>query len=372
MNAFTSLKFLSRIHKRILVVRTDRVGDVVLSTPVYHTLKESFPDSFVGALVSPYASQVLERNPYIDVILTFDSAKENFHIKSKEIKKYKFDTALLLLPTKRIAYMLFLAGIPYRVGVGHILYEIITLMHMVSREKYNNLRHESDYMLDLARKIGAGKIWSKPEIFLSNEEKEGARKFLESKGFDLERPIVCIHPGCGNSAPNWGVEKYVELVNRLLRHGIQILVTGSKDEKDFEEHFTSKNVGDIIDDLSGDLRTSFGELSLRQLSAVLSQVSVVVSSSTGPMHVAAAVGTSTISMFCPMKACSPRLWGPIGNAADIILPPPDFCEKECPGNPHICTFGKGNNGIAVGRVFESIMRSLNRTIFLYKEGSTTA
>ncbi|MGB9592483.1 MAG: glycosyltransferase family 9 protein, partial [Candidatus Kryptoniota bacterium] len=216
--------------KRILVVRPDRIGDVVLSTPVYHTLRDSFPGSFIGALVSPLTAPLLENNPNIDVILT-DSEDAggkdgNFWQKVREIRSHRFDAALLLKPTSRHAYMLFFAGIRQRIGVGHILYEVITLMRGVSRKGYSPLRHESDYMLDLARSIGSHKIWTTPEIFLSQEERQKAREMLSSLGFDLHEPIVGIHPGSGHSAPNWEIKRYVELVQRVAGHGMQVLVTG--------------------------------------------------------------------------------------------------------------------------------------------------
>lgn len=228
--------------KRILVVRPDRIGDVVLSIPVYHTLKESFPGVFVGALVSSYTAPLLHGNPYIDIIMTDDpdandSAGKSLLVKAKEIRSYKFDTALLLLPTKRLAYVLFLAGIPHRIGVGHILYEVITFMHGVSRRKYKPLRHESDYMLDLARKIGATKIWTKPEIFLTDKEKQSARNFLERKGLNVNEPIVAIHPGSGHSSPNWEAERYSQLAEMLAQHGFQVLVTGSQSERELRNRF---------------------------------------------------------------------------------------------------------------------------------------
>ena len=345
------MNLFGRYHNRILVARPDRIGDVVLSTPVFRTLKKSFPNSFVGALVSPYTSPLLKRNPYIDTVITDDPAKESLQMKVKEIRKFKFDTALLLLPTRRLAYTFFLARIPYRIGVGHILYEIITLMHGVSRKKYNPLRHESDYMLDLARKIGAKRIWTKPEIYLNEEEKESARKFLEKKGFELNRPIVGIHPGSGHSSPNWKVERYSDLADMLAHAGVQVFVTGSCREEDSQKFFSAspdKNV-----------KLSFGELSLRELVSVISQMELLVSSSTGPMHIASAVDTPTVSMFCPLTACSPKLWGPVGNVSRIILPPDGFCQAQCPGDPHICTFGDGINGITVGEVFDEVIRMIS-------------
>ncbi len=336
------------------MVRPDRVGDVVLSTPVYHTLKQSFKDCFVGALVSSYTSSLLNGNPNIDVIITDDPEGKGgagFRQKVREIRSHKFDAALLLMPTQRLAYMLFLAGIPYRVGVGHILYEVITLMHGVSRQKYNPLRHESDYMLDLARRVGAKETWTKPEIFLTEKESRSARDYLERKGFDTAGPIVCVHPGSGHSSPNWNVGRYAELAERLLKSGVHVLVTGSKSERELERAFSEAG--------NRGARTAFGELSLRELAAVISSVGVFVSSSTGPMHIAAAVGTPTVSMFCPLTACSPKLWGPIGSASRIILPPDNFCQMKCPGDPHVCTFESAGEGITVETVYQETAKLLS-------------
>ncbi len=330
------------------------MGDVVLSTPVYHTLKQSFEGCFVGSLVSSYTAPLLEGNPHVDLVITDDpgnseDGRRSFRRKVKEVSSHKFDIALLLMPTRRLAYMMFLAGIPNRVGVGHILYEVITLMHGVSRHKYRPLRHESDYMLDLARHIGAKRIWTNPEIFLSTAEKENARHYLASKQIDTSMPIVCVHPGSGHSSPNWEPARYAELSALLGKAGVQVLVTGSENEKRFEGEFVASGA-----------RTAFGELSLRELAAVESQVNAFVSSSTGPMHIAAALGTPTVSMFCPLTACSPELWGPRGNAARIILPPDDFCQTRCPGDPHICTFGGGKDGISVQTVFKATMDLVNQ------------
>lgn len=367
------LSKINRENLRILVVRPDRVGDVVLSTPVYHTLKQSLKNCYVGALVSPYTAPLLKGNPYIDTVITDEPGRagvagDSFLRKRKEIASHKFDAALLLMPTKRHAYMLFLAGIPYRIGVGHILYEVITLTHGVSRHKYVPLRHESDYMLDLARRIVPGKsgevqnVWTQPEIFLTDEEKEIARNFLAKNVFDMTRPVICIHPGSGHSSPNWEAGRYAELAAMLSDSGMQVLVTGSESERAFEKAFNS---GD-----GRGVRTAFGKLSLRELGAVISQVSVFVSASTGPMHIAAAVGTPTISMFCPLPACSPKLWGPVGTATRIVLPTEDFCRTKCPGDPHICTFQSGGEGISVETVYSEVMEFLSESEVQHSKGTT--
>lgn len=344
------------------MVRPDRVGDVVLSTPVYRSLRTLIPGAFIGVMVSSYTSPLLHGNPNIDVIIHDDARlgrPQDFWRQVGLIRSYEFDTALLLMPTKRLAYMLFLAGIPYRLGVGHILYEVITFTHGVSRNNYNPLRHESEYMLDLVRRIAGtnntdGKIQAiKPEIFLDESERNEAVKYLEEKRLDCRRPIVGIHPGSGRSAPNWNPKKYLELMNKLADNDVQVLVTGSPEEKSLEKNFSRQSGKRIA--------TSFGELSIRKLAAVISRLSVFVSSSTGPMHIAAALGVETVSMFCPLTACSPELWGPKGNRSSVILPPDGFCQLRCPGDPHICTFGEKEEGITVERVYEATRDILDKT-----------
>lgn len=94
---------------------------------------------------------------------------------------------------------------------------------------------------------------------------------------------------------------------------------------------------------------------LRKLILYISRFDVLVSSSTGPMHIASALKVPTVSMFCPLPACSPQLWGPLGNKHEIILPPESYCKINCPGDPHICTF---DGGIETDDVLKSILKIL--------------
>jgi len=90
--------------------------------------------------------------------------------------------------------------------------------------------------------------------------------------------------------------------------------------------------------------------------AAISHFDVLVSSSTGPMHIAAALRVPTVSLFCPIESCSPKLWGPQGNRADIVLPADDYCQKRCSGDPHRCDF---EGGIEVDTVADRILRSID-------------
>jgi heptosyltransferase-2 len=92
---------------------------------------------------------------------------------------------------------------------------------------------------------------------------------------------------------------------------------------------------------------------LRNSMISIASLDCLISSSTGPMHIAAALGVKTISIFCPTTACSPQLWGPVGNTNKIILPENNYCGVKCPGNPKVCTL-EGEGGINIGKILYAL------------------
>lgn len=334
-------------QKRILIVRPDRIGDVVLSTPIPREIKKTYPDSFVAVMLKKYTADIYTHNPYVDKIILIDDyddgSIETFWKKVDEIRSHKFTHALMLLPKERINYMLFFAGIPYRVGVGHKFYQFITFTHYVSRNKYIPLRHEADYCMDLARKIGIQTNNLEPEIFLSEEENQ-IKNELRNKFLNGKKYLIGIHTTSGNSAPNWTIQSYKKLIEILNQ------------ENEFQIAVTDNNPPNELINIEGVIYPNINK-TLRQSIINFAALDMLISSSTGPMHICAALKVKTISMFCPLTACSPNLWGPLGNQNKIIIPSTDYCSKVCPGNPKVCTF-EGENGIEVESVFQSIFNLL--------------
>lgn len=328
--------------RRILVVRTDRIGDVVLATPLIRALRRTFPDAFIGAMVRPYTRDLLLHNPHLNDIFVDDPQGEHrgragFWNRVKALRQFRYDTALMLLPTERAAWMLFCAGIPRRVGVGTKLYGVLTFMQGVSRTKYIPLRHEADYCLDLGRKIGARPDGLDTELFLTAAERERGREILREAGAAAGDTLVGFHIGNGNSAPNWPPERYADLARLVAagtRHSVKIVFTDGSNRGPMP-------VGKRFIDLRG-------RLTLRELMSVLSLQRLLFSSSTGPMHLAAALRVPTVSMFCPLTACSPALWGPQGNTARILLPGEGYCSVRCPGDPKLCPLDEPNVGQVAG------------------------
>ncbi|AFN75305.1 glycosyl transferase family protein [Melioribacter roseus P3M-2] len=335
---------MKKKNKRILIVRPDRIGDVVLSTPLPREIKKKFPDGYVAVMVREYAKDVYLNNPFIDEIIIYD-ANNPFLKTVKTIRKYGFTHALMLLPDERINYLLFFAGIPCRVGVGHKLYQFLAFARYVDRNKYNPLRHEADYSLDLARKIGVDSSDYTPEIYLSEEEKKISeirrKELLNRKKF-----LIGINSTSGGSAPNWNAERYRKLIELLLSDdNIRVAVT------DLEPPESLSGIDSVVyPNVNSTLRNSIINFSALDL---------LVSASTGPMHICAALKVKTVSLFCPMTACSPKLWGPLGNYNKIILPEENYCKYKCPGDPKKCEY-LDSELVTPERVFEEISGMLNK------------
>jgi heptosyltransferase-2 len=338
---------------RILVARIDRIGDVVLSTSIPREIKKAHPNSFVSVLVRKYTRDIYINNPHVNETILFDGEDDknanSFWQLVGEIRKHKFTHAFMLLPNERLNWILFFSGIPHRIGVGHKLYQFLSFSKYVDRKKYIPLRHEADYCLDMVRKLGIEPKSIEPEIFLSDSEKV-LRNEIKKQFSPNGEILIGINTTSGKSSPNLTIKEYKKLIIRLSQeNNIRVVVTDN-------------NPPDEISNILNVLFPNIG-LSLRQSIINFSTLDILVSASTGPMHICSALKVPTISLFCPLPACSPKLWGPLGNNSKIILPEENYCSTVCPGDPHICNFG-GKGGIDNEKVYQKVK------LFLTKHGLT--
>lgn len=340
-------------QKRILVVRTDRVGDVTFITPSLRELRRTFPDAFIATLTQPHTSKILLNNPNVDLILTDDLKKETFWKVVKELRKNRFTHALLMLPTERAAYQLFFAGIPYRVGVGHKLYEIITFMRSVSRQNYNPLRHEADYCMDLARKIGVQSDDLTLEIFLTDTERQEARQWMIDKNIPTGDLKIFLHTGSLGSAPNWSEQKYVLLLKKLAEllsgRRYKIILTAlemSDNLLSSVKELHNANITNIAKDISD----------LRMMIKIISQADLFISASTGPLHLADALGIKCIGLHCRRKVSSAKHQGILNNVSINLEVSEENCRKFCSADQNECGI---EYGLSEDEVIDSVKVLLN-------------
>ncbi|MCR4418399.1 MAG: glycosyltransferase family 9 protein [Ignavibacteria bacterium] len=332
-------------QKRFLICRIDRIGDVVLSTPLPREIKKKYPDSFVAVLVRKYTRDIYLNNPFVDELLIYNEEKtwKAFFGNLRMIRSFKFNYAFMLLPDERLNYILFLAGIKTRIGVGHKLYQFLTFTKYVDRKKYIPLRHEADYCLDMLRKIGIDPESIEPEIYLTDEEKKTALSFKNFYTPNGEK-LIGVNTTSGNSSPNLSLNEYKKLIQKL-----------SKVEK-FRVIVTDLNPPEEIQDIENVVYPMTKD-TLRESIIKFSILDVLISSSTGPMHICAALKVPTISLFCPLPACSPKLWGPLGNKSLILMPEEEYCQTKCPIDPKKCQY-VGSQKINAEKIFEEVKRFL--------------
>ena len=331
---------------RLLITRVDRIGDVVLSTPIPREVKRKHPNSFVAVLVREYTKDIYQNNPYVDEIIVYNKEENDFSFWQmvKRLRKYKFNHAFMLLPDERLNWLLFFNRIQTRIGVGHKLYQFLSFTKYVNRRKYIPLRHEADYCLDMIRKIGIEPQSINPEIYLSNDEKQKVIEIKKTLGND-KKTIMGINSTSGNSAPNLQPEEYKKIIYNLLEfETIKVVVT------DYNPPAELLNINGVEYINEGK--------PLRESILNFAAIDILISSSTGPMHIAAALNIKTISLFCPLTACSPKLWGPLGNTSEVILPQENYCSTLCPGDPKKCDFA-GDGGINAELVVNKALKLIH-------------
>jgi len=308
---------------RILVARTDRIGDVVLSLPVFASLKRAFPGARVCALARSYTAGLLEHAPGVDQVIVFDAPGAHipagaFSDLLARVKAERFDVGVALYLNFSVGALLAFAGVPARIGPATKLAQVF-LTHRIAQRRSKGTRHEADHNLDLLAPLGVAPVRMARLAIPAAHPKTFAR----TEG----RPLVGIHPGHGESSRNWSEARYAELAATLTGAGCEVVITGSPAERELAHRIArASNVAP---------RVHIGADGLAPFAAALGELDAFVASSTGPLHLASAVGTPAVGIYCPIFVCLPERWGPIGPNDSAIRPDVDPCER-CVGErcPH--------------------------------------
>jgi len=299
--------------KKILIVRTDRLGDVILSTPVIKNLRLAYPKAHIAFMCRPYTVQVLEGNPYLDELIVYDkygrhkslwaSIKFSFLLRAK-----KFDWAIILHPTNRAHLVTFLAGIPFRAGWDRKLGFLLS--RRIAHHKQQGKKHELEYTLDILREVGVAV--SEKEIYFPVKQESESRvdEILIRQGLNVQDKLVVLHPCASCPSKRWPQDYFLKLIRLLKAHKqVRVAVISSESEKEFGEKIAGDK--DIID-----LR---GKLDISQTASLLKRAALFISNDSGPVHIAAALNTPVISIFGRKDpGLSPLRWMPLGKGSYYI------------------------------------------------------
>lgn len=328
----------------ILIVRTDRIGDVVLSIPMAEIVKQKFPNCKISFLIRDYTRALLEGNSFIDEVIIADENDGKILLQEnlKKIKPRNFDACIVVNPTFKIALMMILARIRYRIGTGYRWYSALFNQKVFEHRKYGD-KHELEYNLNLLSKLGVEFNAVSNEINfhlkIDHKSSEKVDKILIRSGFNSGNKIIIVHPGSGGSSVDLPKEKLIELTKMLTSlEKVSIVITGSKGESEFCKEF---EVSDSVINLSG-------QLDLSLLKALINKSSIFISNSTGPMHIAAALGVHVVSFFPKILVCSQKRWGPYTEKKSIFVPSIDC--SNCTRDQ--CEKLNCMNSIDIGKVFD--------------------
>ncbi|MBN1255244.1 MAG: glycosyltransferase family 9 protein [Deltaproteobacteria bacterium] len=307
-------QFDKSMVKSILVVRLDRIGDLVLSTPTFKAIREHFPKAKIVLLVSLYTKDIVEGNPYIDELITID--KKIGVVKKlrliREIRDKKFDLSIALSYCFLSIMATFLSGARFRVGIDNYGLGFIFTSKISYLQKDSDNKHEVESTLDVVRTIG---IDTKNKALYVPIDKKGELlmgEFFNNNSLSIADFIVAIHPGARVKNRRWEPDGFAEVADYLInKYNARIILIGGAEEIDLcqkVKNFMSNNP--II---------TTGSLSLVQLISLLEKSRLFIGNSTGPLHIAAAFGVPTIAIFnwvAPID--SPLKWFPWGNLHIVL------------------------------------------------------
>lgn len=308
----------------IILSRTDSIGDVVLTLPMAGVLKKNYPRCKIIFLGRTYTKDVIELSEHVDQFLNYDDLEKlSVSDRVSMLRELKADIFLHVLPVKAIATLAKKARIKLRVGTTNRIYHWWTCNKLIKLSRKNSTLHESQLNMQLLRLLDI-------PVDLSLEEVNKAYGFsklqpLQPVHQSLLGPgkiNVLLHPKSKGSAREWGPGNFSKLVQMLPDEKFKVFIGGTKEDGDQLADFLRSNPG--VTDLTG-------KLSLQQYIAFISHCDALVAASTGPLHIAAALGRKAIGLFSSRRPIHPGRWAPVGINAHVVV-----FEENCPN----CAAGK--------------------------------
>jgi lipopolysaccharide heptosyltransferase II len=290
--------------KRILCIRLDSLGDVLMTEPAIRALKETGTDRSITLLTSVNGAAAAELIPIIDDVIVYDPPWMKASVPQRtgrqdrqmieRLQNVGFDAAVIFTVYSQsalpAALMAFLANIPLRLATcRENPYQLLTDW-VKETEPGEKIRHEVRRQLDLVATVGARPADERIRIQVAKEDCLAVEDILEGFGIDTGKNWIAVHPGATAASRRYAPEKFASAARALyIEHGVTSVFTGSEGEIPLVETIRKK-VGVKSYSLAG-------RLSLGKLAALISASPLLLSNNSGPVHLAAGVGTPVVDLY---------------------------------------------------------------------------
>ncbi|HOX25615.1 MAG TPA: glycosyltransferase family 9 protein [Candidatus Krumholzibacteria bacterium] len=331
---------------KVLLARCDRLGDLVLALPAFAWLHAARPDWEIHALVSADAAPLVEHDPAIAAYHAWDGGLGRDL--TAQLAAERYDAGVLLQYQTPLAMMLRRAGVRRRYGPWSKPASWLLLNRGCWQGRSRVARHERDYNVDLVRRLAGRAARAvpvpEPRLHIGDVQREIGRRFRreEAPGAAV---VAFVHPGSGGSALDWPAAGFASVANALARRrGWRVFVTGS--------HFDRLVIDALAPHLDPAVSVVAERFPLRDFLGVLAAGDVMIAPSTGPLHLAAALGLGAVGLYPPAPTVSARRWGPLGEWARALTP-----DADCPARRHClyhhCLLFNCLEGIVPSHVIEA-------------------
>lgn len=310
---------MKKTCKNILLIQLGDIGDVVLSIPAFLAVHKNLPDAHIIVAVREKAKELIRHLQGVCDVISINQDQRSLlgdiayqWTFFSRVRRHRFDLVMDFRTGTRGAILAFLSGAKERVGFfdkeSPWRNRLFTKLH---RLEYTPAMHVTDYYAGLPMAYGFDVNDEMPVIHVTSAMEQQAARILKREMIPAELPLIAIQPFSLWRYKEWGVHKYIELIERILSEApVTIVITGSGDEYERGENIVrhNKDFGRYVHNLAG-------KTSLAELAALLKLCRLFIGSDSAGMHIAAAVGTPTVIIFGPS---APSSWAPKGEIHTIV------------------------------------------------------
>lgn len=292
----------SKVNK-ILIIKPAAIGDVLLATPAAENLRYNFPNAEINFLTQKFCKEVLNGNPFINRILTYDLTLDGGWFIISKIRKQKYDLVIDLFGNPRTALITFFSKARYKVGFK---FRQRKYAYNIKLDSRGGEVHNVEFNLDALRALGLEVKPASPKFYINRVHTEYADKFFADNGLE-GKPVIGINP-CGTWPTKvWYLEKFAELIKKFGNNYLFLIFWGYENERIEAEK---------LKNMTGNKIFIIPPVDLKYMGALMKKCRVFLTNDTGPMHIASALGVNVAAIFGPTNS---HLQGPLNENSIVII-----------------------------------------------------